>query len=255
MYYILYIKIMQKYLHLLERLGMTKEEQQVYMVLLNHPYSSITEMARQSGYHRPAIYRAIASLESQWLIESSLLDGKRKYYHITSPLKLRERIDDLMYSATRLLPEMEAVYKKNHEAPILSVMEWVDGIQKIHDDIVSTLPMGWEYLCYSASREGEEKLGFYVSREYMKKTKTKELSRKLIVNTSEKMIDDGYRDIAMIPASFDVFDDDITKVVYGTKVAVIDYNSHTGWIIDNPQFAQYEEKLFRLLFRLLKKTK
>lgn len=61
-----------------------------------------------------------------------------------------------------------------------------------------------------------------------------------------------YRDVISIPGSFDQFDDDITKVIYGNKVAVIDYNSQMAWIIDDARFAQYEGKIFRLLHKLLR---
>lgn len=75
----------------------------------------------------------------------------------------------------------------------------------------------------------------------------------MITNSREKNTADGYRDIAMVPSSFDQFDDDITKIIYGNKVAVINYHSQMGWVIEDARFARYEEKIFRLLFKLLEK--
>lgn len=177
---------MQKYIHLLERLGMSKEERTIYIALLNHPYMMVSEIARETAYHRPSVYRAIGSLESDGYVEKTLLEGKRYYYHATSPLRLRDKLDSLVSVADRVLPEMEALHKKQHSAPILSIMEWVDGIRKIHDDLVATLPVWWEYYCYSASGEGEETLWIHVSDDYKKKTKNKELSRKIHCQQSRK---------------------------------------------------------------------
>jgi hypothetical protein len=39
------------------------------------------------------------------------------------------------------------------------------------------------------------------------------------------MSEDHNRDIIAIPENFDRFDDDITKLIYADRVAIIDYNS------------------------------
>ena len=113
----------KKYSNLLEKLGMTDEERSIYIALLDHPYMTISELSRETGYHRPSVYRAIASLESEGYIEKSLLEGKRYYYHVTSPLRLQEKLDELTHIAMRLIPEMEAVHQKHHRAPVFSMME------------------------------------------------------------------------------------------------------------------------------------
>lgn len=63
----------KKYIHLLERLGMSEQERTIYLTLLEHPYLSISDIADKTRYHRPVVYRAIASLESEGYIEKSLL--------------------------------------------------------------------------------------------------------------------------------------------------------------------------------------
>lgn len=76
---------MQKYLHLLERLGLSEHERNVYMILLEHPYLTVSEIAMKTHTHRPMVYKSLRSLEADSLLEKSYLDGKRYYYHITSP--------------------------------------------------------------------------------------------------------------------------------------------------------------------------
>ena len=114
---------MKKYDHLLERLGMPEQDRTIYLTLLESPYLSITDIARKTKYHRPAIYRSLASLESDGYVEKSLLEGKRYFYHATSPRKLREKISELETLSERLLPDMEEIHKRYHDAPILSVRE------------------------------------------------------------------------------------------------------------------------------------
>ena len=62
------------------------------------------------------------------------------------------------------------------------------------------------------------------------------------------------RESVTIPAGFDLFDDNITKMIYADKVAIIDYNTDMAFIVESPVFATFERKLFQLLFRFLKKS-
>ena len=61
-----------------------------------------------------------------------------------------------------------------------------------------------------------------------------------------------HQETRKIPQSFDLFEDNISKVIYADKVAIIDYNSETSFVIENVQFAEFEKKIFRLLYKFLK---
>ena len=114
---------MQKYNSLLERLGLSESERDIYLYLLSYPYKIVSDIVRETRYHRPAVYRALRSLEADGLIDKSYLDGKRYYYHATSPDNLMTRLESLTLSAQRLIPELQTLHDKNAEAPILSVKE------------------------------------------------------------------------------------------------------------------------------------
>jgi hypothetical protein len=59
------------------------------------------------------------------------------------------------------------------------------------------------------------------------------------------------RDIIVIPKEYDEFDQDVTMTIYGDKVAYIDYSSESSIIIDNPMIADFQKKLFKLLYKKL----
>jgi len=61
------------------------------------------------------------------------------------------------------------------------------------------------------------------------------------------------REMRAIPEDYDLFDDNIGKIIYGNKVAIIDYNTSTSFIIENKKFADFEKKIFLLLYRYLRK--
>ncbi len=163
----------------------------------------------------------------------------------------------LSHTADKLIPELEHIHQKNAEAPILSVKEGVSGIQDILRDLVTTLPHSGIYYRYSSSKEGYGKRSVFLPEEYFPLQKSKELERYVISNEvrAHNHQDNPYRDIVGIPKEFDLFDDNITKIIYANKVSIIDYDAQIGWIIESERLARYEEKIFRLLHALLKKQK
>lgn len=113
------------------------------------------------------------------------------------------------------------------------------------------------YFRYSSTRDEKSRKVSYIPEDYIQIQKKKELSRFVITNKEHEALhnDNPYRDIISIPSSFDPFDDNISKIIYENKVAIIDYDSQMGWIIEDERFARYEEKIFRLLYTLLKKSR
>jgi sugar-specific transcriptional regulator TrmB len=56
---------MQKYLHLLERLGLSAAEREIYLYLLSHPYKLVADISKATHYHRPMVYKSLRALESE----------------------------------------------------------------------------------------------------------------------------------------------------------------------------------------------
>jgi len=60
--------------------------------------------------------------------------------------------------------------------------------------------------------------------------------------------------VVVIPKKIDLFEDNITKIIYANKVAIIDYNTNESFIIESEIFAVFEKKLFKMLFKFIKST-
>lgn len=54
--------------------------------------------------------------------------------------------------------------------------------------------------------------------------------------------------IKVVPEKYGLFDYDITQIIYEDKVAYIDYNTETTFLIENPLIDDFQRKLFRILF-------
>jgi len=54
--------------------------------------------------------------------------------------------------------------------------------------------------------------------------------------------------------NYDQFDENIQMILYGKKIAYVDYNSESAIIIENTKIADFQKKLFKALFQSLKNT-
>ena len=62
------------------------------------------------------------------------------------------------------------------------------------------------------------------------------------------------RDMAVVPKGVSLLEDNITQLIYNDKVAIIDYNSDSAIVVENPLIAEFQKKIFKCMFQLLKKA-
>jgi hypothetical protein len=79
----------------------------------------------------------------------------------------------------------------------------------------------------------------------------KRLDRFVINNekAAEKMI--LGREVKTIPKEVDAFDYDINQIIYGNKVAFMDFNSDTAVLIENKKIADLQRAIFKVLYKYL----
>jgi hypothetical protein len=93
----------------------------------------------------------------------------------------------------------------------------------------------------------------YVPPEYEKMRDEKKIERYVITNagTAARKKRKFEKDVRVVPKSFDLFEYNITALIYANKVAFVDYNTETAVVIENPVLAEFQKKLFKLLFSKL----
>lgn len=59
------------------------------------------------------------------------------------------------------------------------------------------------------------------------------------------------RDEKVVNSRDIMLDDNIMFTIYGDKLSLIDFNKETAIIIESPEMARFQEKVFKLLFKKL----
>jgi sugar-specific transcriptional regulator TrmB len=233
---------------ILQKIGLSEDESAVYLALLRFGALSISQLSEKTKLYRPSVYKAIPSLEEKGLAHSTK-KGKRKLYMATSPEKLSSLLSSLGNDLSRALPDMLAEFNKKEKRPFVIFLDGVAGIRRVYDDIVTTLKKGDTFYRYSSSRS-PKKRDYYVSRDYPKKRDEKQLERYVITSEGAGKLKKPKfeKSVKTVPKSFDLFEYDITQIIYADKIAFVDYNTETAIIIENPVIAQFQQKIFKLLF-------
>lgn len=232
-------------------LNLSPKHARLYRALLTKGPLTIAELARTAKVHRPAAYALIPELEERGVIKR-VVSGKRVRYVAESPDKLETLLEESRHASTSLLLELKELYGKSSTSPEITVTHGKKGIAGVYDDILNTLKRGDTFYRYSSAKTKRAR-NAYVPANYEARRDAKRLERYVITNkrTSTLKSRKLERYIKIIPSEFDRFEYDITLLVYGDKVAYVDYGTDTAITIQNPAVAQFQQKLFTLLFAKL----
>lgn len=236
---------------LLNKTGLSKKESAVYTALLEHGTMSISDISKETHINRPALYKVLPKLQKDGLV-SSVQKQKRMFYRAESPSRILELYKDEHVDITaRLETLIDEQEKLSHDRPLIKYFEGRRGVRFVFDDVAHTLPRGGAFYRYTARTSSNTK--DFDNTYYMKARETKQFER-LVISSEVRAQDKEMklnRSVKAIPKEFDLFEDNISLLIYGNKTAYIDYGSNTAFIVESEKIAHFQEKLFKLLYKKL----
>lgn len=231
--------------------GLTATESAVYRVLIGSCPLTVAAIAREARIHRPLVYKALPSLLAKQLV-SQTTKGKQKRYGAESPEALRELFAKREREFSAQLDDMTREYARSASQPIIRYFKGPAGLRHVMTDILLTLKKGDVFYRYS-DRKASTVTEKYLPPIYKKMRDEKKLGRFVITNRAveEAKKPSLDRAVKFIPREFDLFEDDVAEVIYAHKIAFFDYTSETACIIENAKLAEFQTKIFRLLYSKL----
>ncbi len=236
---------------ILKKLGLSKEESSVYLGLLELGQGTVSAISKHTGLHRPGIYKTLPKLKERGLI-TEFPKGKQKMYTAEPPEKLRALFEEITKDFESVLPDLETTYKARNKKPVVKFLEGRKGLQFVFGDVVHSLKRGDVFYRYSSAKDWKYFEGKYLPGDYKKVRDAKQLQRLVITNkTGAERAPSLDRAIKLIPQNYDLFDYDVAQIIYGNKIAFVDYNTETALIIENGPIAEFQRKIFKLLYNKL----
>lgn len=243
------MKYIETYKKILRTLGLKEESSSVYLHLLGNPNQLPTDIARDLKMHRPAVYRALVELqENKLLLLTS--EGKRVLYSAESPTKLEQIFRSIEQDFLDSIEDMHKEYESQGTKPTVSIQGGQEAVRDAYSDVVNYLDKNEAYYRYSSV--AHFKRGKHVPKDYEYLRDKKGLERFVI--TGSKNVPHTKRlgrSVKVTPKGFDLFQDGMNLIIYKDKVAIIDYVSDTTITIKHKVFAEFQRKIFKLLYSKL----
>lgn len=234
---------------ILTKIGLSAIESRIYHALMSQGAMSIAMIAQKTGLYRPQVYKYIPLLIQKNLVVESR-HGRRKIYLAESPRQLEKIADNIKLEVQTQIPKLLEIYSVSKIKPIISYFEGEQGIRHVYEDLVATCKKGDIFYRYESPRNYRA-VRKYLPDEYRVRFRDQgEVERLIITNkiTEQQKKQRLGRLVKVVPPKYDLFDYDITQLIYSNKVAFIDFRSETVTVIESPIFAEFQRKIFKLLF-------
>jgi sugar-specific transcriptional regulator TrmB len=237
---------------LVNQAGLPKKEAAVYTALIEHGQQSLSSLHRITQINRPALYQVLPALERRNLV--SRVKCKNRYQYVAeSPRRLLEQYQTKTEYETKGLADLAEQYEHHDpERPTVKYFEGDKGVRFVFNDVINTLPTGGEFYRYSSRVNRSTK--DFSNTLYARERDKRKIERLVITSEDKAAVKEPKleRAVRTIPKNFDLFEDNISLVMYGDKAAYIDYGSKTSFIIESKKIARFHQKLFKLLWKKLK---
>lgn len=243
---------MKKYLSLLEWIWLSKNQAIIYLGLLEHGKSTITELSTNTALHRVQLYRLLPYLIELWFVIVSV-KWKKKYYSPANPSKINEIYEQMQERNKWTINKLQEIYSNLDRKPNVIYSEWKKWITRMFDDIVDSLDKWWVFYRVTSETDVERINTEYLPKDYRTKRDKKELDRYVIMsaNAAKYKSPRLERGLKIIPPSVDDFKDNVLMTIYANKVWFVDFNNDTSIVIESKEIADFQKKLFKLLYRSL----
>ncbi|MFA4937216.1 MAG: helix-turn-helix domain-containing protein [Patescibacteria group bacterium] len=244
-----------KLITILQKIGLSETEARVYMAILELGAGTVATIANTSALYRPTVYKALPILIERNIISRSRV-GKRIVYVAEKPIVLKSLLEGLRKEFDGALPNLLQLYASAKKRPVIRFFDGQEGIRHVYTDLLDTVKKGDIIYRYESPTDYKKNKEYYPQL-YMQiagKKLRSDIEKFVITNkvTHDARSKQLERYSKYVPPSKDLFEYNITQLIYGNKVAFIDYDTETASIIESSKFFQFQRQIFKLLFDALK---
>lgn len=240
---------------ILERIGLTKKEAEIYTILVRFGESSAGAIIDATKAHPQIVYRALDGLKEQGLV-SEFDQNSKKYFRAEDPEKLlemeKDKMDDLRDGVSKL-KSIEALSKD----ALVKILRGNQEVINLRKRAFEELKKGDTYYITGASGDRFYKI---VGDEYAKleaKRIKKGIKKKMIVYQSQKedlLKNDKFLDLVelrflkedvKVPSSTNIFGNTVAILIWEYNPIVI--------TIESKSVAESYRQYFDILWNVAKK--
>ncbi|MBT7237880.1 hypothetical protein HN865_03410 [Candidatus Woesearchaeota archaeon] len=242
----------------LEKLGLTEGEIQVYLALIELGETTTGGITKKANIASSKVYEVLERLMKKGLA-SYIIKNNIKHYDATPPERLidfleekKDSIEEAQTSIRKAIPEIKNKRKTSKDENKTIVYKGLQGPKIVLKEAIE------------AGRKGEELYGFGTDedpykdylpiaiKQHFLDQKRYKVKWNLLFTKGKWQSQSPLANIRYLPKGFNL---PIRTMIYGNKVAIVDFNSKpfTTIIIENKDIAKSYKSHFKFLWKQAKK--
>ncbi len=240
---------------ILEEVGFTTKESQLYVELLKIGSASATELIQKTGFHRAMVYDLLERLIEKGLA-GFVIKGKKKFFEATAPRRLLEREKQKQEKLQSLVKELEEFARFTEKLEV-KIYKGKEGRITVFEDLLESGEKEW--LVLGSSGTTAKILPYYLEQFHLRREKLGIKVKGLFTLTSqakaraEEVRKRRFSEVRFLPAS--MVPPTVIQI-YGDKVGLHSSKSPTPFIIliENEDIADAFRQYFKVLWNLGKSS-
>jgi len=230
--------------------GLTPNESEVYLALLEKEESVAGELAAETKISRPHVYDSINKLMEKGLV-SYVVKKNKRYFRAANPKELlsylednKRKVEEKEKQIQSILPQLLRLHKPKKRKPVVEVYEGKGGFKTIFKDILNVKK---DFIAFGASGKFEKVLPMF-SKIFIKQRELLKIKAKLIAVEGTHPVKTRLNVYRWIPKEFS---SPASTVIYGEKVAVLLWlEEPLGIIIKSKEVVESYKHYFELLWKM-----
>jgi len=214
--------------------GLTDNEIQVYLALVEMEESTVTPIRQKTELHTSRIYEALISLVKKGLV-SYYMKNNVKQYIAQNPKVMYDILDDKKEQLEKIMPQIIALKDNKPSTDNVSMFEGYKAFKQVFNNILYNLDIKDEILVLGAKEEEEHFLNRTFFEEYNKRRIKKKIKMKLVFNsdaikTAKKYSKFPYTEVRImkgkeiIPTGVNIYPESVSILVPREKPTVFQIN-------------------------------
>jgi len=127
----------------LQKLGLAKNEAQIYHLLLQRGEQNVSQLSERSKIHRRNVYDSIKRLSQKGLV-IEIQEKRESFFQAVNPENLEDIINEKQSSLDSVMPELKKLFQRTPPQQATLIYRGIEGWKNCMRDVIR---MGQDYYC------------------------------------------------------------------------------------------------------------
>ena len=139
----------------LKHAGMDDKESKIYIYLLEHGDSVVSEISKKTKINRSLLYSILESLSEKGIV-TYIIKNNIRHYKAIEPKKILDMLKEKETIFSSVLPDLISLKNSETKKPTIEILEGKEGIKTILNDILNKKQ---EWFAFNIPGKGPEIIG------------------------------------------------------------------------------------------------